>query len=239
MRKFRVARCLVDGRVMEYAIFEDGTRKACIEEDEQYGKYFRVDNELNKSVKTFLAKSFRGRVKDAYDTIAAGNGDVLKVSFIGCEQVVYFLDRKVGEELREKFLDGWKDTKFGYRLQFGSKHSLAPWLPLNEDNETIFFKNDGKVKYFDSEESAKEYIDKLMKVAYKGATDIVEGMKDTPGNRDELYQWMDEFEARYGKNSVVMDMIFDMVVGDAEKLKFDKPQLDNYGIEVVQCVVKE
>ena len=47
MKKFRVAKCLEDGEVVEYAIFEDGSRKKRIFEDKQYGKYFNVGNELN------------------------------------------------------------------------------------------------------------------------------------------------------------------------------------------------
>lgn len=40
MKEFRVAKCFVDGKVNEYAIFADGSRKKIIQTDKQYGKYF-------------------------------------------------------------------------------------------------------------------------------------------------------------------------------------------------------
>mgnify|MGYP001516644220 CR=1 FL=1 len=36
MKEFRVAKCLVDGKVNEYAIFADGSRKKIIQTDKQY-----------------------------------------------------------------------------------------------------------------------------------------------------------------------------------------------------------
>ncbi len=114
MKEFRVAKCLGNDGVQEYAIFADGSRKKRIYIDEQYGKYFEVDNEFNTDCKTCLKYSFSGRIKDAIDTIKSGNGDCIKqINFFGKhDKVLYFIDRKVGEELRQKSLEGWKDTKF-------------------------------------------------------------------------------------------------------------------------------
>lgn len=69
MKEFRVAKCLVDGKVNEYAIFADGSRKKIIQTDKQYGKYFEVDNELNTDCKSFLRFSYSGRIKDAVEMI--------------------------------------------------------------------------------------------------------------------------------------------------------------------------
>lgn len=114
MKEFRVAKCLGNDGVKEYAIFADGSRKKLIQIDEQYGKYFEVDNELNTDCNTCLKYSFSGRIKDAIDTIKSGNGDCInQFNFFGKhDRVLYFIDRKVGEELRAKSLEGWKDTKF-------------------------------------------------------------------------------------------------------------------------------
>lgn len=108
MKEFRVAKCLIDGKVNEYAIFADGSRKKKIQVDEQYGKYFEVDNELNTDCKSCLRFSFSGRIKDAVDMIKSGNGDCIKsVQMVGRhDSVLYFLDRTIGEKLREKSLDG-------------------------------------------------------------------------------------------------------------------------------------
>lgn len=53
MKEFRVAKCLVDGEINEYAIFADGSRKKIIQTNDKYGKYFEVDNELNTDCKSF------------------------------------------------------------------------------------------------------------------------------------------------------------------------------------------
>lgn len=110
MKEFRVAKCLIDGKVNEYAIFADGSRKKKIQVDEQYGKYFEVDNELNTDCKSCLRFSFSGRIKDAVDMIKSGNGDCIKsVQMVGRhDSVLYFLDRTIGEKLREKspLMDG-------------------------------------------------------------------------------------------------------------------------------------
>ena len=75
MKEFRVAKCLIDGKVNEYAIFADGSRKKIIQTNDKYGKYFEVDNELNTDCKSFLRFSYSGRIKDAVEMIRNGNGD--------------------------------------------------------------------------------------------------------------------------------------------------------------------
>ena len=77
MKEFRVAKCLVDGKVNEYAIFADGSRKKIIQTDDKYGKYFEVDNELNTECKSSLRFSYSGRIKDAVEMIRNGNGDCI------------------------------------------------------------------------------------------------------------------------------------------------------------------
>ena len=34
------------------------------------------------------------------------------------EHVVRFIDREYGEEIRQKTIEGWKDTKFSYGVKF-------------------------------------------------------------------------------------------------------------------------
>ena len=58
MKEFRIARCLDDNEIHEYAIFADGSRKKVIKNDEKYGKYFEVDNELNTDCKSYLRFSY-------------------------------------------------------------------------------------------------------------------------------------------------------------------------------------
>lgn len=151
MKEFRVAKCLGNDGVQEYAIFADGSRKKIIQTDEQYGKYFEVDNELNTDCDTFLKYSFSGRIKDAIDTIKSGNGDCIKqINLFGkYDKVLYFIDRKVGEELRAKSLEGWKDTKFAWTVECGNKNSFSGYAPINSKGERIsMFDEDRTVKTF-------------------------------------------------------------------------------------------
>ena len=62
MKDFRVAKCLDSNGINEYAIFSDGSRKKLIQNDEKYGKYFEVDNELNTDCTSLLRHSFTGRL---------------------------------------------------------------------------------------------------------------------------------------------------------------------------------
>lgn len=236
MKNFRVAKCLTNGVIKEYAIFEDGSEKKEILEDAEYGKYFCVDNELDKrEMMGIRLKSFRGRVEDAYNTILAGNGDALKVSpgFIRMEKVVYFIDREIGERVRSHFLDGWKDAAFAYEIRFGN----MSYMQLAEDNTLIFGgAKEKKVKYFETEEDAKKYADMLIELAFKHATDFVNSMRDT-SNEDKVINWMSKMEDENGKMNVINDMALDMIADDAKSMKFTEPKLDKYWFEIRQCVV--
>ena len=181
MKEFRIARCLDDNEIHEYAIFADGSRKKVIKNDEKYGKYFEVDNELNTDCKSYLRFSYSGRVKDAVDMIKNGNGDCIQSSnFFGrCDKVIYFLNREIGEELRQKSLDGWKNTKFGYAIECGYKNSFYGYSMLNKKNERISALAKERTPItFDSKEAANEYIDALIDRARYYAKRLVNNVSD-------------------------------------------------------------
>lgn len=232
----RRTKCLISGKVVDCVIV-NGKRKI-IEVDKEHGEYIYVANEkitgtdLDKKL-----KSFTGRIKDAVDTIREGNGDVIRQGIFGGEEVIYFLDREVGEKLRKKSLEGWKDTKFAWVLRFENKNSMYRGAHLHKYNEVSVFSEE-PLLYFDTEEEARKYSEKLIEVAYRDAQRLVEDMKDKNGDQDELCQWFDEFDAKHGKNSVVQDMIFDMCVDNAKALKFTEPKLDKYNLRVEQFIVK-
>ena len=108
MKKFRVANCFdeLHNKIGEFAIFEDGSKRKRIFVYAGSHKCFEVDNELNKDSNNILATSFSNRIKDAVDTIIAGNGDVIKIDtkILDGEHihVLYFIDREYGESLRQK-----------------------------------------------------------------------------------------------------------------------------------------
>lgn len=243
MKEFRVAKCLDNNGIHEYAIFADGSRKKLIQNDEQYGKYFEVDNELNTDCNTFMRFSFSGRIKDAVDMIRKGNGDCIQsVKLFGrVDKVIYFLDRKVGEELRQKSLDGWKDTRFGWAIECGYKCSFAGYSMLNKKNERISaFDKENIPMTFDSKEVANEYAEYLVdKARYyaKRLANNISGIEDKTEQERIIDVAIDEIEEETGtKFGIIMDFTFDMLTGDY-KLKSFECNLDEMGYKIVQCIV--
>lgn len=243
MKAFRVAKCLDNNGIHEYAIFDDGSRKKLIQNDEQYGKYFEVDNELNNEHKSFLRFSFSGRIKDAVDMIRNGNGDCIKSYnlFGRVDKVVYFIDRTVGEKLRQKSLDGWKDTSFGWAIECGYKNSFVGYSMLNKKNEKIYaFDKENIPMTFESKELANEYAEYLVdKARYyaKRLANNISGIEDKTEQEKIIYAAIDEIEEETGtKFGIIMDFTFDMLTEDY-KLKSFECNLDKMGYKIVQCIV--
>lgn len=244
MKKFRVAKCLVNGKINEYAIFADGSRKKMIQTNEYYGKYFEVDNELNASLKNCLCFSFSGRIKDAVDMIKAGNGDCIRSSWLfgRCDSVIYFLDRTIGEELRQKSLDGWKDTKFGWAIEYGNKNSFSGYTMLNKKMERIsVFDDESKPMTFDTEEDAKKYANDLIEKAKYYAKRLANRLDniEEENKRDEIIREVfNEIDKYTGsKCNVLSDFTFDMLTEDC-KLKSPECNLDKMGYNIVQCIIR-
>ena len=242
MKEFRVAKCLVDGKINEYAIFADGSRKKMIQIDEQYGKFFKVDNELNTNYKSCLRFSFSGRIKDAVDMIKSGNGDCIKSIFGSHESVLYFLDRTIGEELRKKSLDGWKDTKFGWAIECGYKNSFSGYFMLNKKMERIsMFDKERKPMTFDTEEAAKRYVEDLIErakyYAKRLTNKLVNVSEEEERDRiiDETISEIDKYAGT--KFSILSDFAFDMLTDDC-KLKSFECNLDEMGYKIVQCIIQ-
>lgn len=243
MKEFRVAKCLVDGKVNEYAIFADGSRKKIIQIDEQYGKYFEVDNELNTNCKSYLRFSFSGRIKDAVDMIKSGNGDCIKsIQLFGRhDSVLYFLDRTIGEELRKKSLDGWKDTKFGWAIECGNKNSFSGYSMLNKKMERIsMFDEERKPMTFDTEEAAKRYVEDLIERSKYYAKRLVNnlcGITDEKERDKIIDNAIDEIENdTETKFSIISDFTFDMLTGNCEP-KSSEYSLDEMGYKVIQHII--
>lgn len=244
MKEFRIAKCLVNGNIDEYAIFADGSRKKMIQTDKQYGKYFEVDNELNTTLKSCLRFSFSGRIKDAVDMIKSGNGDCINsIQLFGRhDNVVYCLDRTIGEKLRQKSLDGWKDTKFGWAIECGNKNSFAGYSMLNKKMERIsMFDEERKPMTFDTEETAKRYIEDLIErakyYAKRLANKLVNITEEKERDKiiDATINEIDEYAGT--KFSILLDFTFDMLTSDC-KLKSFECNLDEMGYKIVQCVIQ-
>jgi hypothetical protein len=206
MKEFRLAKCHVDGHTDWYAIFADGSEKKRIMEDDT-GRYFNVDNELNtKEAGRLRARLFTGRVKDAIDTIKAGNGDVLVhengVFGFTFEKVRYYIDREVGDSLRAKTLDGWKDAKFCYVIKFGSNNSMSDPKMLGADGRMDFLGENPML--FDTEEDATNYFSSVV----AEATAVI----NNAGTSDNFDKEIDSLMDKYGTFSMIVDIMADIVI---------------------------
>ena len=133
-----------------------------IEIDKEGREYYYMPNFYNDD------KIFSDRPKDAIESIRAGYGDVISCGNIfgsTTTSVIRFVDRTIGEELRQKCIDGWKDTIFAYGIKFGYKNSISDGYVVDVDDNLIILSDDKKVLYFKSEEDTQSYIDKMIKKA--------------------------------------------------------------------------
>lgn len=243
MKEFRVAKCLIDGKVNEYAIFADGSRKKIIQTSDKYGKYFEVDNELNTDCESVLRFSYSGRIKDAVEMIRNGNGDCISsTEFTGrTDEVLFFLDRRIGEELRQKSLEEWKNTRFGWAIECGNKNSFLGYSMLNQKNERLsIFDKDRSPMVFDTKESADEYAKCLIeksKYYAKRLTNNLRGITDKE-EMDKIFDnVMNEIKNDIKtKFSVILDFMFDMLTDNCEP-KSSEYNLNEMGYKIVQCVI--
>lgn len=242
MKKFRVAKCLVDGKINEYAIFTDGSRKKMIKTDRRYGKYFEVDNELNTDIKGLLRYSYSGRIKDAVDMIRNGNGDCISAekTMIRIDRVLYFLDRQIGEELRQKSLKGWKNTKFGWAIECGYKNTFSGYSMINKRGEQIsVFDKDKVPKVFNEKDEADKYAASLIEKSRYYAKQLADNVYNVTEEKEMdnvIDRIFDEIEKDTGtKFSIISDFVYDMLDGDY-KLKSQECNLDKMGYRVVQCI---
>lgn len=239
MKEFRVAKCLVNGLISEYAIFADGSRKKLIKNDKQYGKYFEVDNELNNDCIPCLLSNYINSIKDAIDMISNGNGDCLKTSSSG-DRVLYFLDRKIGDDLRKKTIEGWKNTKFGWTIEAINKHSLLGYYLLNKKSEpiTMFMaKKDSCPMTFETKEAAKAYVEELVEKAKGYAKRLAEANHDENDSIVDIV--LNDINKEMGSTlSIVEEFMFDMLDGNY-KPKSSNYDLDLYSYEIIQCVIRD
>lgn len=166
MLKFRIAKCLIDNKKVKCAILENNkewgiNKRRIIEKDSKGREYFTLPN---RRVKSFL-KSFTDRIGDAADEVINGNGDTIQINdfFITKNiRVVYFLDRKYGEKMKRKTIEGWKHTKFTWILKTHNNF----YQYIKEDGILTYDINDNAIATFNTEEDALERLSKLTDEAY-------------------------------------------------------------------------
>ena len=192
-------------------VFENGW-KARVYKNKEHGEYFRVPR---FEAEDLFSRGFTDRIKDLYDYVVQGKGDCLQVIelFGRSENLVYFLDREVGERNREKFLKEF-NCDFGYALKYSRTNSMNSSY-ISENMETVLLGTD--FAKFKTREQAEEFKESI----YKSAKELYDKYIACQESEEEISKLLKEhvFKVYY---SICADMV------DNEK---------NVDIEIVQCIM--
>ena len=156
--KFRVADCIIvengDYCVRKCAITEDG-KKHIIEENSEGEKYFHIDNPYGDN--TFRGRSFCRKAGDAIKAVLDDYADcILSGShtnvFTSFTMPIIMIDRELGEKYHEMSKEGFKNTKFGYTIVYGSKNSIGGYRAVDADG---FYARENGPKIYETKNEAR------------------------------------------------------------------------------------
>lgn len=109
---------------------------------------------------------FTDKIMDALECIKNGCGDMIEShNLFGthCLRVIRFIDRELGEPIREFSLNGWNFTKFVYAIKYSPVDTLGDDMFVDENNRLVPRYQREKILEFDTEDDANKYIDDLNK----------------------------------------------------------------------------
>lgn len=225
---------------IKYAVLENGTRYV-VHTNKSGNEYICVDNPNDKD------GLFNGRIKDAVDVINAGGGDVVEIGKLFGSTIIdvlYFLDRTVGNELRSKSIEGWKDAEFKWIVTCGSKKSQFGYMPITSEFSYVMpYSNAEQPMLFDTEDDAKIFITNVLIEKVKGyIVDYlkeIEGTSNVDGRNESFKAMLARIKAESPKGNVISYFAMDMLDADTLLLR-DNYALNNYGYAVEQyCVVND
>lgn len=233
---YRVAKCLTDNGIKEFAIFADGSPKKPIFQDENGNKYFCILNpyaENDESFKSYKKRHFYNCIRDAISVICDGYADAILCrgqDVGGYIHVAKFVDDKVAKEYRDKTLNGWKDTKFAFAVRAGSKNSFSGYVLIAQNGESLStFSNTMKYATFETEEDAKTFAESLIEKA--------RGYVQRVANGEYFDAVMDDLQENEGKFSIVNSFFYDLLSEDIQGFRNEDKSLSEYGYEVSQCII--
>lgn len=214
---------------------ENGKQIDCcvIHTDEEGREYYHPSNPREKF------GLFSGRPKDAIECIRNGFGDGFQQSHLfgmTLEHVVRFLDREYGEDIRQKTIEGWKDTQFAYGVKFCFLNSFSGGRLICK-NKTLMGYGDTQedVLTFETEAEASAFIEEVNKKAKEYYEEYI-NLKRT-GDRDLDYEKVCKpfFDKIEGKMENGTDSVYWRVFsGLNEEKRNGNPE---YKMEVVQVVL--
>ena len=108
---------------------------------------------------------FIDRPKDAIECIRNGFADAFYESYLlGMKSlnVVRYIDRVYGEEIRQKTIDGWKDAKFCYGVKFCFLNAITRGNLVTKNKELMGYGDtQDDVLTFETEKEASSFIDEV------------------------------------------------------------------------------
>lgn len=174
------------------------TQKLKLNEDNKL--YYDICNPYTDKFTSLSKYSFTGRIKDAYEAIKAGYGDMFLLKRIllnGCyisiiRGVSRFVDRDYGEHIRQKTIDGFKDATFKWFINTTTNGNIMPLNIFNYSYSNGVF--DSQTLWFDTKEDAEKFInvvkatakyriDKALNEHYNGGISKLEFLIDVADNQ--------------------------------------------------------
>ncbi len=238
--KFRIADCFITykdgGEVKKCAITEDG-EKHIIQTMEDGTEYFQIDNPYHKN--SLRERHFLGYLADAINAIRDDYADVLLGGnhtnvFTKHDRPIVLIDREKGEEYRVKSKDGWKDTEFGWGIEYGNKNSFGGYHLINEDGVVQLFGEYNPI-VFDTEEEANLFFEEhFYNVAYEYAKEYVA----VYGDKEKAKKVLDK---AWGKEcGIIFDLCADRITHTEDdktaRIVDDTRNLENIGWDIVQII---
>ena len=133
-----------------------------IQVDKNGYEYYEVDNPFDEN------GLFTDKIKDAILCIRNGYADcIVKSNFLNMLILHKYIDENYGKPLRDKTIEGFKNTKFVYaiKLTFYNSFTNDGLYLSNNNNNLLFFYDKNKIMTFDNIEDAKKYRLNLFNIA--------------------------------------------------------------------------
>lgn len=207
----------------------------CVIQKDKDGREYYYPNNPHEEMGLFL-----GRPKDAIECIRNDFGDGFSSSYLfgmSLESVVRFIDRKYGEAIRQKTLEGWKNAKFAYGVSFGFLNSFNGGRNVCK-NKCLFGYGDKPedVMTFDTYRAAHAFIDDVNEKAEQYAEEYIKLPKTN--NRD--YDYKNTYQPFFNKIKGRMENGTDSIYWYAFRGIAHKKQTGQkeYEMEVVQVVLQ-
>lgn len=235
--KFRRTRCICNHgtkyeAIKDCVITADG-KKHIIQQMSNGTEYFTIDNPYKDDL---MGRAFIGCIADAIKSIQEDYADVLLGGshtnvFTKGDYPIVLLDRVKGEAYREKFKDGWKDTKFGWGIEYGGKNSFAGYRMVDENGLVDIF-GERKPKVYATKEDAEKQFEEWHKAALDCAKEFVEIFGDKEKEESVIVKTCKD------GHGIVEDLFFDMIHIEEKQASIveDVRNLENIGWSIIQAV---